>query len=45
MYILGKAALEFHNHPARLKYLIRRVGEKGEGKWQRITWDEALDTG
>jgi thiosulfate reductase/polysulfide reductase chain A len=28
----------------RLLYPLRRVGPKGEGKFQRITWDEALDT-
>jgi anaerobic selenocysteine-containing dehydrogenase len=36
--------LERVYHPERLKYPIKRTGERGEGKWQRITWDEALDT-
>jgi anaerobic selenocysteine-containing dehydrogenase len=29
-------------HPERLLYPLRRVGPKGDGQWQRITWDEAL---
>lgn len=28
--------------PNRLKYPMRRVGERGEGNWERITWDEAI---
>lgn len=28
--------------PGRLKYPMRRVGKRGEGKWMRVSWDEAL---
>ena len=30
-------------HPDQLKYPLKRVGKRGEGKWQRIGYDEALD--
>jgi len=30
-------------HPERLLYPQRRVGPKGEGRFQRISWAEALD--
>ncbi len=36
--------LERVYHPERLKYPQRRVGPKGAGKFERITWDEALAT-
>ncbi len=26
----------------RIKYPMRRMGERGEGKWERISWDEAM---
>ena len=31
------------NDPSRVKYPLKRAGERGEGKWERITWDEAYD--
>jgi len=39
----GLATSQLAYHPDRLKYPLKRVGERGEGKWQRISWDEALD--
>ena len=45
-FLCGKVAqyLEREYHPERLLYPQRRVGAKGAGRFERIGWDEALDT-
>ena len=30
-------------HPDRILHPLKRVGERGSGKWERVTWDEAMD--
>ncbi|MEW5773423.1 MAG: molybdopterin-dependent oxidoreductase [Thermodesulfobacteriota bacterium] len=39
----GNAGLRQLYDPDRLRYPLLRQGERGEGKWRRISWDEALD--
>ncbi len=38
-----RAAGEIMYHPDRINYPFKRVGERGEGKWQRISWEQAFD--
>jgi anaerobic selenocysteine-containing dehydrogenase len=40
----GLASAKLAYHPDRLTHPLRRVGSKGSGQWERISWDEALDT-
>ena len=40
----GRAYRQRIYHPERLKFPMKRVGARGEGKFERISWDEALDT-
>lgn len=40
--VKGRAAIEVLYSPDRLQFPLKRVGKRGEGKWERISWDEAL---
>ncbi|QBD74576.1 hypothetical protein EPA93_00635 [Ktedonosporobacter rubrisoli] len=38
----GRASAEIVDNPRRLLYPLRRLGRRGEDRWEPITWDEAL---
>lgn len=35
--------IDFIYHPEQLKHPLKRVGERGSGEWQRVSWEQALD--
>jgi anaerobic selenocysteine-containing dehydrogenase len=39
-----RSQLDFVYHPDRLRHPLKRVGERGDGRFSRITWEEALTT-
>lgn len=38
----GNSGMWYSYDPDRILYPLKRVGARGEGKWKRITWEEAL---
>ena len=39
----GPATLTQIHDPERILYPLKRVGERGGGKWERVSWDDVLD--
>ena len=39
----GPATLNQIHDPGRILHPLKRAGKRGEGRWMRVTWDEALD--
>lgn len=42
--VRGRSVRQRIYNPDRLKYPMKRVGKRGEGKFEQITWEEAFDT-
>ena len=40
--LMGRSRLEYQYHPERLRKPLKRVGERGEGRWEEISWEEAV---
>lgn len=38
-----RAMVEYFHHPGRLNYPLKRAGERGQDRWQQISWEQALD--
>ncbi|MFH0728719.1 MAG: molybdopterin-dependent oxidoreductase [Pseudomonadota bacterium] len=39
----GERAIKNHYHPKRINYALKRAGERGENKWEKIPYEQALD--
>jgi len=38
----GREYYKFIYHPDRVKYPLKRAGNRGEGRWEKISWEQAL---
>ncbi len=41
--IKGTSSIDITFSPKRIIFPQKRIGERGSGKWQRVSWDEAID--
>lgn len=41
--VKGNASLDLTNSPKRIVNPLKRIGARGSGQWQRVSWDEALE--
>jgi thiosulfate reductase / polysulfide reductase chain A len=40
----GQAAINMVEDPDRITFPMKRVGPRGSGQWEKITWDEAISS-
>lgn len=40
--IKGLSGIELLYHPNRINYPMERAGRRGEGKWKRLSWEDAI---
>jgi anaerobic selenocysteine-containing dehydrogenase len=40
--VKGRVSHERLTHPDRLKHPLKRIGDRGQGRWEKISWDEAI---
>ncbi|MEM8936509.1 MAG: molybdopterin-dependent oxidoreductase [Pseudomonadota bacterium] len=40
--LMGRSRVEYQYHPDRLRKPLKRVGARGAGEWEEISWDEAI---
>jgi anaerobic selenocysteine-containing dehydrogenase len=41
--IKATPTLELHDHPDRVNHVLKRIGRRGEGRWERIGWPQAME--